>query len=155
MFAWLRSTLRHPFYPDLPVTPALRANGQHAVLAGSFQELAQAACRGARASRAVFLLAAEDTPLPGASLREQLWQWFRVPSYMLVRDAEGRLRAYECEAHEGFHVAADWPAADSPGAGELENAPCPCGRPGRRVSRIPKRPPQAAHRQRRARFLSA
>jgi hypothetical protein len=150
MFTWLRPTLRHPLYPDLPVTPALGATGRHTVLAGSFHELAQASRHGARASRAVFVLYAEGAPLPSAVQREQLWQWFPVPSYVLVLDADGQLKAYECEAQEGLHVAAGWSLT-----GELETAPCPCGRPGRRVSGTLKRSPRFAHRQPRRHSLSA
>ncbi len=132
MFGWFRSAYRHPLYPNLPVTHAAVAVGRHAVLAGTFQELAQAARRGACASRAVFVLHGDDAPPPGFSQREELWRWFPVPSYVLVVDANGRLKAYECEAHEGLHVPADWP-----GAGQFETAVCPCGRPGRKVSRVP------------------
>jgi hypothetical protein len=150
MFGCLRSNLRHPLYPDLPVTPAMAATGRHTVLAGSFRELAQAARHGACASRAVFVLYGEGAPLPGASQREQLWQWFPVPSYVLVLGADGQLRAYECEAQEGLHVAADWPH----GPGSLETALCPCGRPGRRVYGTLKRSPQFVPRRPRAHSLS-
>jgi hypothetical protein len=149
MFTWLRSTLRHPLYPDLPVTPAVGATGRHTVLAGSFHELAQAARQGARASHAVFILYTEGAVLPGASQREQLWQWFPVPSYVLVLDTDGQLQAYECEAQEGLHVA-----AGGSGASQFETAPCPCGRPGRRVSGTLKRAPRAARQQPRAHSLS-
>jgi hypothetical protein len=139
MFGWLRFTLKHPLYPDLSVTPAAGATGRHIVLAGSLQQLAQAASRGACASHAVFVVCSEEEPLPGADEREQLWQWFRVPSYALVLDANGRLQAYECEAQEGLHLA-----GDRSRTGETDAALCPCGRPGPKVNQPAKRWPQAA-----------
>lgn len=150
MFGWPRFTLKHPLYPELPVTPAAGATGRHTVLAGSLQQLAQAACRGACASRAVFVVCGEDEPLPGAAEREQLWQWFPVPSYALVLDANSRLKAYECEAQEGLHLA-----AERPRAGETSAALCPCGRPGPKLNGPSKRAPRAARRQPPVHSLSA
>ena len=139
MFGWLRSNLKHPLYPGLPVTPAAEATGRHAVLAGSLRQLAQAAHRGACASHAVFVVCGEDEPPPCADEREQLWKWFPVPSYALVFDANGQLSAYECEAQDGLHLA-----DDSSGAGEADATLCACGRPGpKRNGSVKPAPPGA------------
>jgi len=57
---------------------------------------------------------------------ERLWRLFRLPALEQVRDRAGRLLAWECEARDGFHLAADV----SPGvlgiAPSREN--CACGR---------------------------
>jgi hypothetical protein len=149
MFGRLRSPLRHPFYPELPATHALTAKGRHTALAGSYHELAQAATRGARASHAVFVLQAEDGPPAALWQRDRLWEWFRVPSYILVLDERGRPKAYECEAQEGLHVAA------ATGSAELDTSLCPCGRPGPRSGVVAKRPPQSERSLPAARTVSA
>jgi hypothetical protein len=123
--------LRHPLYPKLRITRASNASGRHAVLAGTMQELASAARTKAGALRAVFVLTGEGMPLPSSDEREQLWQWFEVPSFVLVLDRDGRLLAYECEAKDGLHIAGEERRAGPP-----ETFPCPCGRPGRRVSSL-------------------
>jgi hypothetical protein len=128
MFVRLHSPLRHPLYPRLRPTRARNAGGNHMVLAGSFEELEAAASRGASASHAVFLIQSEHAPPAGPRQRDLLWKWFRVPSYLLVLDARGRLAAYECEAQEGLHVP--HPAAVDVAQTDL----CPCGRPGPRIT---------------------
>lgn len=149
MFGRLRSSLRHPFYPELPATPALTATGRHTVLAGTFKELEQAAMRGAGASHAIFVLQSEHTPPATVRQRNRLWEWFQVPVYVMVLDAGGRPAAYECEAQEGLHVALQTPAAG------LDTGLCPCGRPGPRLGVAVKRRPQSARRRPRAHSLSA
>jgi hypothetical protein len=131
MFAWLRFTIRHPLFPRLPVTPAAEALERHAALAGSFPDLARAARQGARADCAVFVLIDEGAPLPGEAQFEQLWQWFEVPSYVLVVDGKGKVTAYECEARNGLHLVQERRDALDAGA-----AQCPCGRPGLKVAHV-------------------
>ena len=150
MSDWFWPRLRHPLYPGLRITRAARAAGRHSVVAGTFPELALAASVGACASRAVFILSDEGAPLPSPTEREQLWQWFPVPSFVMVLGADGRLKAYECEARDGLHVV------DNPGrAGDPEPSLCPCGRPGRRVNAPFTRSRPSARRPQPAHFLSA
>ncbi len=56
--------------------------------------------------------------------RSRLWNAFGLPFYEQLRDDEGRLLAYECDARAGFH----WVGEES-----LERAPrpqrCACGLP--------------------------
>lgn len=128
MFGRLRSRLRHPFYPTLPVTQAAAAaEARHTVLAGNFEELATAAARGVQVTHAVFLVQDEAAALDDRDQRDALWIWFQVPSFRVVLDSRGRPTAYECEAQEGLHVAAPLPSAD------YDTALCPCGRPGPRL----------------------
>ncbi len=58
---------------------------------------------------------------------ERLWRLFRLPVFEQVRDRNGRLLAWECEARDGFHLAADAPSA------LMELTPCrehcACGKP--------------------------
>jgi hypothetical protein len=126
MFERWHFGLRHPLYPGLAVTRAASARGLHAVLAGSFQELADAAALGARASHAVYVLDTAERPPVSPQQRERLWEWFHVPSYLLVLDSRGRLQAYECEAQQSLHVSGE-------AAGDLTGI-CACGRPGPRIA---------------------
>ncbi len=57
---------------------------------------------------------------------ERLWRLFRLPVFEQVRDRNGRLLAWECEAREGFHLAADAPSALMGLAPCKEN--CACGK---------------------------
>lgn len=52
----------------------------------------------------VALLDASDSPLSEPEL-EHLWTAFGLPIRQQVRDRQGRLLAYDCEAAEGFHLA--------------------------------------------------
>jgi hypothetical protein len=121
-FILFRRRIRHPFFPDLAAAPAANARGRSKALAGTFGELARAAARGAKVSRALYVLTGE--PLSDGE-REELWRLFEVPIYSLM-ERGGRVEAWECEAQRGFHVA---------GGGEIA---CACGRPGAKVMRAGK-----------------
>jgi hypothetical protein len=141
MFGRLRFPVRHPLYPGMAPVWARTAAGSHKVLAGSFPELAAAASRGARASHAIYIVIDEQSPAPSAAERDQLWRWFRAPSFTLVLDSAGRLAAYECEAENGFHLA------KARAGGITGEKLCACGRPGPRIpksrSEIPRLHPAA------------
>jgi len=100
-------------------------------VSGTFQQLAQAASRRVEPRRAVFVVQNEgDSPLTGAQ-RDELWEKFEVPIYVLLLDRNGKVCAYECEAHQGLHLPRNaGPFRDPPGS---ETAPCGCGRPGPRL----------------------
>ena len=125
----LRSPVRHPFYPGLPVTLAARYKGPCVGLSGTLHELTRAATAGARVRRMIFALHYPGSPFLSETQRDQLWQMFQVPVLAVLLDRDGRLLAYECEAHSGLHVEPQAPWSDS----VLESAPCECGRPGLRV----------------------
>jgi hypothetical protein len=124
-----RGAPRHPLYPGLTPARAATARGEHAALAGSFDELARARAAGARARRAVFVLHYSGRPFLSEGERDALWEMFRTPVYGMLLDRDGRVLGYECEAQEGLHTGLHAEAAP----GLVEAAPCVCGRPGVRL----------------------
>jgi hypothetical protein len=52
----------------------------------------------------VVLTQAGEAPLDAAR-HEDLWNWFGLPVFEQIRDRQGNLIAYECEARAGFHLA--------------------------------------------------
>ena len=124
----LRARIRHPFFPRLKPTPAAEAHGLCEVLAGDFGDLLDAASRGARARRAVWVLNAIEE-----EHRAALWERFQVPVLALLLNSAGSVVAYECEAQEGLHVQAGF-------AGDVTHEECSCGRPGPRIAALEKAP---------------
>lgn len=123
MRMWFGPRLRHPFYPEIPATPAEDAKGSVLALSGTLNELEQAAQSGVTARRAVFVNHRWNQLLLSDAQRDHLWNLFQVPIYAILLDQWGALIAYECEAQNGLHMA----------AGVIESAMCHCGRPGMRV----------------------
>lgn len=88
--------------------------------------------------RPVYPLIALTSPnyLLGEYDRDLLWRAFEVPVYEQVVDAQGRLLASECEAHDGLHVEFDtelrWPEMT-----RVEGL-CGCGKPGSRLLPVPQ-----------------
>ena len=119
----------HPLYPGLRTARAAGAKGEHAALAGSFDELARARAAGTRARRAVFVLHYNGRPYLSEGERDALWEMFRAPVYGMLLDRDGRVLGYECEAQDGLHVLAEC----APPAGLVEAGPCCCGRLGVRL----------------------
>src|SRR5579862_1489049 len=99
--SWFPFRVRHPFHPGAPAVRAAAPAGRYVALAGTFHELRQAASRGARARKSVYILTYEGGAWPGREQREQLWQLFEVPVYWIWLDRKGRQLGWECEAHEG------------------------------------------------------
>ena len=132
MILALRSRVRHPLYPDLAATPAVRSRGQCIALAGTFSELVEAATAGAHPRRAVFVLAYADQAFLDDSQRDELWHRFQVPVFALLLDRDRRLLGYECEVQHGLHLSASASFAEAH-AGILKSTPCDCGRPGPRL----------------------
>ncbi len=120
---------RHPLYPDLAAARAATAKGEHAALAGSFDDLVRAWSAGARARRAVFVLHYSGRPFLSEGERDALWEMFRAPVYGMLLDRRGRVVGYECEAQDGLHVVAECALP----AGLADAGPCSCGRTGARV----------------------
>jgi hypothetical protein len=90
-----------------------------------------------------------DAPLNDEE-RAALWRAFSVPVYELVLADDGTLLASECEAQEGWHIEAGvrfsrlndqlWYSrrgrqTGTGLVGEIEDEPCPCGRPGKRITK--------------------
>ncbi len=62
--------------------------------------------------------------------RDRLWRIFGVPLFEQIVDANARLLAAECEAHDGLHLeSASFTAADY----EIDGTPCGCGNPSPRL----------------------
>jgi len=84
-------------------------------------------------------------PVSGALSPQQhaaLWDWFRLPTQEQMRASDGRLLASECEARDGFHLAAVVEAGDVAGV-PVEGA-CSCGSRDPRVRLEPARALAAA-----------
>ena len=88
-----------------------------------------------------------DAPLSDRE-RTALWNAFSVPVYEIVLADDGALLAAECEAQEGWHIENGvrfarlndqlWYSRRGRQTGtgligEIEDEPCPCGRPGQRI----------------------
>ena len=106
-------------------------------MSGTFQQLAQAALRRVEPRRAVFVLQNEGETLLNDAQRDELWELFQVPVYVLLLDVKRRVSAYECEAHQGLHLRRDTGPRRIPQG--VESSPCGCGRPGPRL-RYPHAP---------------
>ena len=118
---FVRPRIRHPFFPNLPATPAVSAKGSVLAMAGSFEEVYRAGCRPARPRRAVFVLTPAHKLLSRYD-RDYLWDLLQVPTYALLTDANGKIVGWECEAQDGFHISDD-----------SQEVSCACGRPGARL----------------------
>lgn len=88
-----------------------------------------------------------DAPLSDED-RTALWNAFSVPVYELVLSDDGALLASGCEAQEGWHIEHGvrfsrvndqlWYSRGGRQTGtglvgQIEDEPCPCGRPGQRI----------------------
>lgn len=91
--------------------------------------------------RAVFVLQNEGDSLLSDAQRDELWDRFEVPVYVLLLDANRKVCAYECEAHQDLHLTWD-SAAPRRIPPAIEVSPCGCGRPGPRMRY--SRPPHPA-----------
>ena len=157
----IRFPLRHPLYPDWPITPVRDARRRSVAISGAYRELVDATCHGITVERAIFVMHTPDTPFLSESDRDVLWENFRVPVFACLLDGDGRLVGYECEAQDGLHVAPVCPD-DSRRmmiSGEdsvlgyriplahavLENSACDCGRPGQRLRFTGALPPARPH----------
>jgi hypothetical protein len=123
--------IQHPFYPALKPSPAARARGGCAALAGTCYELLRGPAAGVVAERAVFPLRRPVQPFLTADEREALWALYQVPVYAILLDVGGRVIGYECEAQEGFHLAPGYAGGFL--FGNVDATPCECGRAGLRL----------------------
>jgi hypothetical protein len=79
-----------------------------------------------------------NEPGLGEADREMLWRAFQLPVYEALYDAEGRLAASECEAHEGLHLTGTAANRDAHWFGkdfQAERGECSCGQAGIRIRR--------------------
>lgn len=131
MFWWFHPRIRHPLYPAVRATPAVSSHGRTMAVSGTFHQLTHAGLRRVEVRRAVSVLQQESDPPLTEAQRDELWHLFRVPVYVLLLDANQRVCAYECEAHQGLHLPPDDRCRKIPPG--VETSPCGCGRPGPRL----------------------
>ena len=71
-------------------------------------------------------------PLISEEDRDFIWNTFGVPVFEYLLDADGRILARECEAHDGLHfdgLPEAWEA-------ETIEETCACGAPGARLKKL-------------------
>lgn len=118
--------------PALPGAAAEVAALRPAVVAGSFERLISLAPElDSPPTHAVVVLTREGGRQIGEADRDRLWRAYHVPVFEQVVDAAGRLIAWECEAHDGLHLAA---TARAEGVTVIEENTCACGQHGPRVT---------------------
>ncbi len=109
-----------------------------AVIAASVAELVRLAkrweSRWERPTHSLVILSRHPTGLAAIEERDLLWDAFGLPIFEQILDASNHLLAYECEAHDGFHVrraglrlSGCFPA----------HSVCGCGNPAPRVLPTP------------------
>jgi len=117
----------------------------------------------ATVSRAIFALTDSGSNPITEALRDRLWKVFGVPVYELIVVPGCHLLATECEAHDGWHLQPGTDAYQVKGeviydippvtylhtgfTGEVETAPCGCGRPTHRLKNLSPFVPQPYDRQ--------
>jgi hypothetical protein len=113
--------------------------------------------------RAIFALTDCGSNPISPKLRDKLWRIFSVPAYELIVAPGCRLLAAECETHDGWHMQPGTRAylvqgevvCDVPPltnlytgfTGDIETAPCACGRPTARLKNLGPCLPRPYERQ--------
>jgi hypothetical protein len=80
-------------------------------------------------THAIIIFQSESDPRLNDAELDRLWLAFHVPVFEQIIASDGTLCAWECEAHQGLHLA---PGFD-PGGRLVDATPCVCGRPGARL----------------------
>lgn len=122
---------RHPFFPALKLTSAVKAGRNARALWGTYAELVATAAAGIRAGRAVLPIRSLRDPFLPEAERNRLWELFGVPIYVLLID-DDRVVGFECEAQEGIHFSEAYPPIIS--SASVRTVACECGRPGSRLT---------------------
>ncbi|MFL6447212.1 MAG: hypothetical protein ACJ746_05930 [Bryobacteraceae bacterium] len=159
---WRVAQISHPgvlfekaSYFPLESVAALEEYRPQALVGSSVHLLQLARILGSREAAlpdldgAVFIMTDfRDAPLNDKE-RITLWNAFSVPVYEIVLADDGALLACECEAQEGWHVENGvrfsrlndqlWYSrrgrqTGTGLVGEIQDEPCPCGRPGQRIT---------------------
>jgi hypothetical protein len=97
-----------------------------AILAGSQDALTGLADRlsSEGPTHALVVLTGEAEECLTETQRDELWERYRVPIFEQVITSKGRLLAWECEAHNGLHLAE---CAQLPPRARVETGVCDCG----------------------------
>jgi hypothetical protein len=80
-------------------------------------------------THAVVVFHGESDPRLTDAELDRLWLAFHVPVFEQIVASDGTLCAWECEAHQGLHLA---PGFD-PGSRAVDATPCACGRSSARL----------------------
>lgn len=100
-----------------------------ASVAGSVDDLRQVARDGFVLQHSVVVLTTDDKPELSSDDREYLWQTFGVPIFEQQLGPNNELIASECDAHNGLHMAGDFPSL------RRDKNSCACGNPAPRLPR--------------------
>lgn len=111
--------------PEAPDAAAQLAEMRPAILAGSMAALAGLApSLGSNGpTHAVLVLTDEGKECISDGDRDDLWRLYGVPAFEQVITADGRLLAWECEAHDGLHLTE---SAQPPARVEIVTGTCDC-----------------------------
>lgn len=148
------------------------AHYQPDALAGSVAELRRLAegaedygARMPKLTHSVIAFAILRQTFLSREARDLFWRVFQAPVFGQILSPEGRLLAWECEAHDGFHIEGEqaiFEAEAGPGepellatsladlrrpvlrlatglTGSIERATCGCGLPGPRLAGVRRR----------------
>jgi hypothetical protein len=117
--------------PDSPDAASLVNRQRPAVLAGRVETLLDFEPRlSSLPTHGLVVFTGEGSRCLPEELRDALWDAYRVPVFEEVITAHGRLAAWECEAHEGLHLAL---GAYVPRGCISESGECACGHAGLRI----------------------
>jgi hypothetical protein len=123
---------------------------------GALRRLTEKAGDTLTLTHAVIVFTGLDHGAMSQAERDWLWQMFEVPVFEQCLGLDGRLLAWECEAHAGLHLVAENVVAERDAGSrlivtsltdqrhpairivtritaELESRACPCGVPGLRL----------------------
>ncbi len=126
-----RKSVRAAFVdPAAPDAAAQVRRFGPAVLAGRLSTLLELAPRlETPPTHGIVVFTAEGGRCLSEVGRDALWDAYQAPAFEQVITAEGALAAWECEAHDGLHLA---PGAVATRCA-VEDALCACGKSGRRA----------------------
>jgi len=74
-------------------------------------------------THSLVVFTSRDLPLSETD-RERLWRRFQIPVFEQMITPDGELIAFECEGHEGLHLAC---SLDDVPAGTVRHGRCRCG----------------------------
>ena len=117
--------------PQSPDAVAQVTQFRPAVLAGQSDTLLEIQAElEVLPTHGIVVFTKEGTLCVSEADRDALWDAYRVPAFEEVITADGRLVAWECEAHDGLHITAG--ALAGP-LGAVEDSACSCGIAGPRA----------------------
>jgi hypothetical protein len=105
-------------------------------VAGTLEQLDALASENISLTHSIIVLEGVGSPRITAQDRDRLWQAFEVPLFEQMIGKGGELLAFECEAHDGLHIASpNFHAAPD----EIDESTCGCGLSSPRLIARPRR----------------